>query len=208
MGFETMRDEEYFLDLQTQTGWGRTLAVFADWCQPRVGWKTLDIGCGPGLLPALFQAKKCWAVGIDLEQGMFLPQPLHPLVAVTDVHRLPFPSAAFDQVSASNLLFLLSDPQSALREMVRVLQVGGQVALLNPSENLTVQAARGFVESRGLIGLARDTFLNWAARAEDNHRWNEAETRELFTVAGLKLDETDLKIGSGFARFSRGRSII
>jgi SAM-dependent methyltransferase len=208
MGFESKPDAEYFLDLQTQTGWGRTLAVFADWCQPCPGWKILDIGCGPGLLPALFQANKCWAVGVDVDEEMFHPRPLHPIIALADVHRLPFASGAFDQVTASNLLFLLPNPIPALSEMVRVLHPGGQAVFLNPSEHLTIQAAREFAESRGLSGLAWDTFLNWAARAEDNHRWDAAQTGILFAAAGLTLDETTLKIGPGFARFSRGRSII
>ena len=201
-------DADYFISLQTQTGWGRTLASFADWCHPDPNWKTLDIGCGPGLLPALLQEKKCWAVGVDLDPKMFHPHPLHPIIALADAHILPFHPGTFHHVTACNLLFLIHDPRLILKDIVRVLLIGGQVAFLNPSENLTVEAANDFAKSRGFSGLALDSFLNWAARSEANHHRNESETRDLFTAAGLMLDETTLKICPGFARFSRGRSII
>lgn len=61
------RDCDYFQELQTQTGWSRTLYGFALWCSPKSGWLTLDVGCGPGLLPAIFSKFGCWAVGVDLE---------------------------------------------------------------------------------------------------------------------------------------------
>ena len=197
-------DSSYFLELQTQTGWGRTLASFAEWCAPHPGWRTLDVGCGPGLLPALFARSHCQSIGIDLDLKMLNPSPLHPLVAVADIYSLPFSSQSFDLVSASNLLFLLPEPLTALREMKRLLRQKGQVVLLNPSEYINIQDAKAFADQRGLQGLARDTLLNWAARAESNHRWTETELLELLASAGLRLVETELKVGPGFARFARG----
>lgn len=205
MGINNLSDADYFLELQTRTGWGRTLADFAHWCRPLPGSLVLDIGCGPGLLLAIFRQSGCVAVGVDLDSKMFEPKPLHPLVVVSDGYNLPFPMACFDLVTASNLLFLLPDPYPLLAEIKRVLRVGGEVALLNPSEILTVKGAIKFVEERGLQGLARDTFLNWARRAEENHRWDSEAMSRVFNSVGLTLSESILKIGPGFARYSRGR---
>ena len=205
MGVAGKLDSEYFLDLQTMTGWGKTLTAFAEWCQPQKGWLALDIGCGPGLLPALFQRLGCIALGIDMDDAMFAPQPLHPLVAHADGHSLPFPQACFNLVTASNLLFLLADPRPLLFEVTRVLKPGGEAAFLNPSELLTLNAAIMFADQRNLQGLARDTFLNWAARAEKNHRWDRAQMIALLESVGLTFYETELRIGAGFARFSRAR---
>lgn len=199
------RDADYFLTLQTQTGWGRTLAVFAEWCQAQSGWWVLDVGCGPGLLPALFARQGCQAIGIDLEAAMFLPQPLHPQVVCAQVMSLPFEIGKFDLVTASNLLFLLPDPHAVLCEMRRVTRSGGVVALLNPSEHLTHKAAEALANARHLEGLARQTLLNWALRADMNYRWTEGETRELFLAAGMRMVEATLRVGPGFARFSFGR---
>ena len=203
MGFKPVS----FFQIQTQTGWGRNLAVFAEWCAPQPGWCTLDVGCGPGLLPALLRQQGCRAFGVDLNPQMFQPAPLHPTVAVSDVLALPFASASFDLITASNLLFLLPDPQAALAEMVRVLRLEGQIALLNPSEHLSLAAAAELAEARGLQGLARESLLDWAARAEANRRWTEAELAEQFSARGLQLTETSLKIGPGFPRCPRGKRL-
>lgn len=198
------QDAETFLEVQTQTGWGRTLAYFADWCQVKPGWRVLDVGCGPGLLPAMFARQGCQAIGIDIDDAMFLPQPLHARVACADASNLPFSAGIFQLVTASNLLFLLPEPLVVLQEIRRVTQPGGQIGLLNPSELLTWQAATDLADAHHLEGLARQSLLNWAARAEGNHRWSEIETNVLLVGAGIRLVETQVKVGSGFARFARG----
>ena len=198
------RDADYFQELQTQTGWGRTLYGFAVWCAPQPASLTLDVGCGPGLLPSIFSKFGCRALGVDLDIGMFKSSPLHPIVAVADVNALPFKPKTFDLVTASNLIFLLTEPLQALVMLKLLLRSGGKVALLNPSELLDHQSASVFADKNGLEGIARDTLLNWANRAEQHHRWTDDETRALYTVAGMKYQGSVLKVGPGFGRFSSG----
>jgi hypothetical protein len=102
------------------------------------------------------------------------------------------------------LLFLLTSPLEALEEMVRLLAPDGQVAVLNPSEQMSVQAVQALVEARGLQGVARDSLLNWAERAEAHARWDEQDLRALFSAAGLQLADTCLRLGPGLARFAKG----
>lgn len=201
---ELGKDAEYFAKLQTETGWGRTLNSFAAWCAPEPAWLALDVGCGPGLLPAIFSRFACFSVGVDLDEKMFQNKRLHSSLAVADGIGLPFSLETFDLVTASNLLFLLSQPVLALTEMGRVLKRGGKVALLNPTENLSLATAQAFAQERGLEGLAHDTLLTWAMRAEENHRWTEEETKYLYRMAGLKYQACIIKVGPGFARFSWG----
>jgi SAM-dependent methyltransferase len=193
-----------FLDIQIHTGWSRVLQSFADWCQPQADWITLDVGCGPGLLPCLLSQRGCTAFGIDLEAKMFSPPRLHLQLAQADSIHLPFPTGAFDLVTASNLLFLIIDPRSALREMRRLIRQEGQIDVLNPSESMSVIAATTLADQRGLQGLERDSLLNWAAIAEANRRWGVRELQELFNSAGLELVDTVLKVGPGLARFAKG----
>ena len=138
---------------------------------------------------------------------MLLPAPLHPQVVAADVLHLPFSVQSFDLITASNLLFLLPDPQVTLREMTNLLHPNGQIAMLNPTEHLTVAAATELADKRNLSGLARDSLLNWAARAEAHFHWTESETAQLFAAAGLALTETHTTMGPGFARFARGRRV-
>jgi SAM-dependent methyltransferase len=193
-----------FLAIQTQTGWGRVLELFADWCAAQPGWLTLDAGCGPGLLPALLRREGCRAYGIDLDPAALRPGRLHPELAQADALLPPFPPETFHLVTASNLLFLLAEPLPVLRSLASLVRPEGQVCLLNPSEKLSVAAASALAEQRGLEGLARDSLLNWAARAETNQRWSQAGLEDLFAEAGLTMLEATLKVGPGLAQFGRG----
>ena len=199
-----MGDFSDFLEVQTKTAWGRTLAEFASFCDPQPGSVTLDVGCGPGLLPAFFAQRGCRSVGVDNDFGLLVSR-LTSSLTQADAFNLPFRSAAFNLITATNLLFLLDDPGRALNEWRRILAPDGELCLLNPSENLSVVVARQLAADRGLAGTARDSLLNWAHNAEGHFRWSESETRDLLTRAGLRLDESMLRVGPGFARFVRAR---
>jgi ubiquinone/menaquinone biosynthesis C-methylase UbiE len=117
----------------------------------------------------------------------------------------PFSSATFNLITASNLLFLLPDPQVALSEMARLLKRNGEIALLNPSKKMSVAAAATLADGRGLTGLARETLLSYASRAERHIRWGVGELEELFSSAGCTLMATKPKMGRGLVLFVRGK---
>jgi SAM-dependent methyltransferase len=198
------RDADYFKELRTQTGWGRTLYGFALWCEPQAGWLTLDVGCGPGLLPQIFSKLGCKAMGIDLDRAMFHPSPLHPMVGVADIYSLPFENNTFDLITCSNLLFMLQEPVQALVEIRRLLISGGKLAMLNPSEHLNERAVLEFAAKKKMDGIASLTLVNWARRADHSYRWSEIDTIELYRRAGLTYGGGILKVGPGFGRFSWG----
>lgn len=217
-----MSDFSNFLDVQTRTAWGRTLAEFASFCDPEPASLILDIGCGPGLLPVIFAREGHTAFGIDADFSL-LSSTFAPNLIQADALDLPFQSStlrpgsppvsvalaragqAFKPITATNLLFLLDDPLAALHEWARVLAPDGELCLLNPSENLSVSAATRLADERGLDGTARESLLNWAQNAEHHFRWTEDETRDLLSRAGLRLEESVLRVGPGFARFVRAK---
>ncbi len=199
------RDSDYFLDLQTRTGWGRTLEKFARWINPPAGGRALDVGCGPALFPAILERRGCRAFGVDLDPASFRPPRLHGRVGVARAAHLPFPVAAFDLVTASNLLFLLPDPRPALMEMRRVLKPGGALALLNPTPRLTPQSAEAFARQRGLDDLSRATLVNWAQRAVRHHRWDAPALAGFLAASGVQLERYRTAIGPGFALWALAR---
>lgn len=200
------RDSDYFLDLQTQTGWGRILGSFACWCAPQPGSLVLDVGCGPGLLPALFARGGAAAFGCD-HDAIMLADPLHPALLAADGSRLPFPGNLFSLATSSNVLFLHPWPQKLLKEMARVSRPGGQVCLLNPSEAMSVAAASDLADQNRLEGLARETLLNYARRAEKFARWTPEELAGMYAQAGLQMMDTDTRMGLGLVRYAKGRKI-
>jgi ubiquinone/menaquinone biosynthesis C-methylase UbiE len=198
-----MPDFSNFLEIQTQTPWGRTLTEFASFCDPQPASLILDVGCGPGLLPLLFARRGCRSLGVDLDLGLLAAR-IAPSLAQADGLRLPFPAESFELITATNLLFLLDDPVRALHEWARALKSQGSLCLLNPSERMSIRAATQLADERGLDGTARASLLGWARNAEDHVRWTEIETRLLLAEAGFGRTESVLRVGPGFARFSRG----
>jgi len=197
-------DFSNFLDVQTKTAWGHTLAEFASFCAPKPASLTLDIGCGPGLLSGLFAQGGCKSFGVDHDFALLISG-LVPLLSQADACKLPFPPSSFDLITATNVLFLLDDPSLALREWTRILAPEGELCLLNPSENLNVPAATQLADARRLDGTARASLLNWAQLAESHFHWAEYETRNLLFRVDLRLEESALKVGPGFARFVRAK---
>lgn len=197
-------DSDYFLELQTQTGWARMLVSFSRWCAPLPGQQVLDIGTGPGLLPAIFARDGIQAYGIDLDMAMFA-KPVHPQLSVANSSALPFESTSFEIVSASNVLFLAEDPANLLAEMGRVSS--HKICLLNPSERMTVEAAEQLSNENNLSGLARETLLNLARRAETHFRWSESDLEDLFFQAGFELTDSTLRMGPGLIRYACGQKI-
>ncbi len=113
--------------------------------------RVLDVGCGRGLF-LVGAAKRLTtgrAVGIDIWQAEDLSgnQPAAPLqnagiegvaerveVQTADARKLPFDDASFDVVLSSAALHNIYDAgqrQSAVREIARVLKVGGRVLIVD-----------------------------------------------------------------------------
>jgi SAM-dependent methyltransferase len=140
-------------------------AVFGVWApilvelaQPRPGERVLDVACGTGIV-ARTVAKRVGStgtvVGVDLNPGMLS---VARSVVLTDARsgaslqwreanadKLPFPDKSFNVVYCQLGLQFFADRAAALREMHRVLEPQGRLALM---------VWRGIHESPGFAVLA------------------------------------------------------
>jgi SAM-dependent methyltransferase len=102
------------------------------------GLNVLDVGCGTGdflrLLAPLLSSGT--AVGVDLSETMIDEARQRSAENVDNlsfrvgsVLNLPFPSASFDRVIATQLLLHVPDPVKALMEMKRVLAPSGIISI-------------------------------------------------------------------------------
>jgi len=126
---------------------GLVPAIFGPWSTktvalavPNEGDSVLDVACGTGVvtrLAAQYVGTHGRVIGLDLDPGMVevarsLPAPSDSSIdwKVGDALMLPFPNAMFHIVFCQGGLQFIPDRLTALREMSRVLRLGGRLALM------------------------------------------------------------------------------
>lgn len=187
--------------LQTQVDAANTYeqlfvpALFSDWAKKfadhlsiHPGLRILDVACGTGVLArqvALKSSPGGYTAGLDANLGMLtVAERLAPRIEWRQgmAESLPFPDQSFDLVVSQFGLMFFNDRPRALREMLRVLIPGGQLAVLvwNDIENIPAYA----IELELLERLA-------GRQAADALRapfllGDKAELRSLFKGAGVR----------------------
>jgi len=116
--------------------WAADLVAVAD---PPLGARVLDVACGTGIAARLAAERVGPAghvVGLDLNPGMLAvarglpPLPGAPITwQEANAVALPFPESTFDVVLCHQGLQFFPDRLAAPREMHRVLEPGGRLAL-------------------------------------------------------------------------------
>lgn len=202
---------DYFTSMQSSKGWAVILESFARFAAPSPNARVLDVGTGPGALVKMFrETYTADAYGVDNDPAMGQQavklQDMTVFVSGSLPH-LPFARHTFDMVTATNVLYLLDDPQAALNDIGRVLKVGGTLVMLNPSIHMSIRTATALAQERGLTGFEYENFLHWGEVAEQNYRWSVSDVDTLFTRAGLSLRETRERIGPGLALYAQGVKI-
>lgn len=115
--------------------WAPTLLPFQTALLDRLDLSTcssiLDLGAGVGVfLPELERvAPDARLVASDLSSGMLQKAPSEHWRVVADCMALPFADASFGAVTCMFMLFHAPDASHALREMARVLESDGQLAV-------------------------------------------------------------------------------
>jgi len=102
--------------------------------------RVLDVGCGPGLAVAYAAGKsRRRVVGVDASATMVrLARRRNRTevregrveIRLADAARLPFPDGAFTRVGSLNSLQFWVEPDEGLRQLHRVLEPGGRVAVV------------------------------------------------------------------------------
>lgn len=103
------------------------------------GMEVLDVGCGPGTMALYFSEGVApgRVTGIDLEKAFIRHAARKAKRArisnvsfrVGDAYHLPFGKETFDAVVSYTSVGVLTDPEKAVREMIRVCRPGGTVSL-------------------------------------------------------------------------------
>jgi len=97
----------------------------------------LDIGCGTGNNTLLFtEATHAKVIGLDISYGMlekaYEKSKLVPLVQAS-ADSLPFIGETFHLAFMTEVIHHLPDPQSSIKDIYRVLEVGGKLCIVTQS---------------------------------------------------------------------------
>lgn len=101
------------------------------------GLDVLDGGCGEGYMSRFLLARGARVVGIDTSDSLIQAATTHSAAQspnlthyVASLEGIPEESARFDVAVCNHVLSDVADPQSALREIGRVLRPGGRLVVL------------------------------------------------------------------------------
>lgn len=101
----------------------------------RPGMKVLDCGCGPGTITVGLAdvVNPGQVVGIDVGQEVIdlannlVEGRINLEFQVASVYEIPFPNGHFDEVLVHKVLEHVAEPESVMKEVLRVLKPGGVV---------------------------------------------------------------------------------
>ena len=131
---ETYRHNEAYA--QFLAGWDAAFyAKYADTLKPsEPGSRVLDVGCGVGQVVARLSEAGFEAHGVDVsEPNIERAKKFCPRCRLYDGRKLPFPDAHFASVGALNVLEHVDEPESFIKELVRVARIGGRIVLSSPN---------------------------------------------------------------------------
>lgn len=114
----------------------RRAALFAAYGAISPGTRVLEVGCGTGEFTSRIAPCGADLVALDLSAELLTRARAKVSTGARfvrgDAQRLPFSDASFDVVYGCSILHHL-DPESALREVRRVLRFGGRLAFSEPN---------------------------------------------------------------------------
>lgn len=122
-------------------------------CGISKGDKVLDVGCGTGYFARLIKghSEETEVTGVDAEEAFIeyarskaAEEQLEVEFSVGDALCLPFEDESFDAVTSHTFLTSISDPEAAMKEMIRVCRRGGSVSSVTAMDFDNVTSSMGY----------------------------------------------------------------
>lgn len=164
-----------------------TLHKWADGLGRQTGESILEVGCASGQLTKYMARWGAIALGVDKSTEMLQKAQasetdgaLFELASALD---LPFENNHFDYTIAASLINIISEPEKALGEMVRVCKPGGKVSVLVPQAGLMDDVVTNLANELNLSGFSRAALIAWHRRAPKMQR---EKLLAYFNHAGLQ----------------------
>jgi len=104
--------------------------------------KLLDVGCGKGTILSLLKTDVIERFGIDWSKVGIKKciQKVKGHFCVGNIHKLPYKNNFFDRVMCTQTLEHVDDVVQVIREMCRVLKIGGKILITVPEQSQDIQS--------------------------------------------------------------------
>jgi SAM-dependent methyltransferase len=118
-----------------RAGQERRLQMIAAWADLSPGAQVLVDGCGNGMYASQIRRRFTINVqGFDIEPDrVALAQEDTPHAVVAAAEMIPYPDNTFDTVLSHEVIEHVANDYQSVREMMRVLKVGGRVVMFAPN---------------------------------------------------------------------------
>ncbi|MBI2861568.1 MAG: class I SAM-dependent methyltransferase [Chloroflexi bacterium] len=145
------------------------------------GARVLDIGCGTGPGVVAFALAGAQAVGLDQQRDGFgldlakLRADEHGATVGLiegDAFRLPFPDEAFDFVFCNQVVEHVPDVPSFLRELHRVMRVGGVAYFATGNRLWPIEGHSGLLFAGWLPRLVAERYVKLRGRRHEHDEWD------------------------------------
>jgi SAM-dependent methyltransferase len=155
---ETYRHNETYAEFLANES-PRFRAKYADSLRvPRAGARILDVGCGVGQVVDRLTRLGYEAHGVDVsEPNIARARKSSDRCQMYDGKHLPFPDACFASAGAFNVLEHVEEPERFVKELVRVVEIGGRVVISSPNFFRAIGFRDYHPKMRGLA----NKFQNW-----------------------------------------------
>ncbi len=158
----------------------------------------LDAGCGTGWFSRRASDRGATVVSLDIGPNLLreVAKKTSAMLVVGTSMKLCFPDDTFDCVVSSEMLEHTPSPETAFRELARVLKPGGILVITTPNRvwHFSVVAANA-LNLRPYEG-----FENWV-RWSDLTRWSRAASLRVVSMSGFHLIPFQLPLLHSFIDF-------
>ena len=140
---DILNHEEYYgSDNKTQVFFNRLrIKHIVGICGDLSCARVLDVGIGEGFMAEQLHAQELWGIDISEKRCEKAKKRLpRTHIILGDGHELAFKNNFFDVVVCADVLEHTDKPERAIREMMRVLRVGGSAIVSVPNETMLIIA--------------------------------------------------------------------
>lgn len=150
--------------------------------------RVLEVGCATGALTEYIAANGMAVTGIDASAAMIhraqAQRPRRAEFLIGDATTLPFATDSFDAVLAASLLNIIATPDRLMRELARVCQPGGAVAVLVPQRGFGPLQIAQYIRANSLTGFSAAALRFWLQRVP---KMSVADIEAHFLNVGIKI---------------------